>query len=466
MTTFNIVLYLLLLAGATAAVLARRSWMPVLAWPVVFLYPHAWFRQNLIPFSPLGLHDAWLLLCLPLLLVDVGRVRRGLEPGLMRRVAVLLAVALAAHLWGASVLLVRHPTSSWRLPLELLASDLRSLVPLLAAAAYVRTARDIRVAAASFALSAAAAFGLVVADRYLPEIFAMFNHTSYWSDPNSHARRAVGGFTGPWEVGAVAALTSAWVLAMVTDRRRLGLLPGLALLGLAFLGTAFSQSRAGLLAGAAAIGGMALLSPWRSRWRVAVLLGVVAVVVLSLRLGASGWESYGVADLIERRFETAYDAGHLTGSAEVRVGIWARQWDWLRSGQISGAELAFGVGGIEGAVREFQASTHSGFLGPLVYYGLPVGLAMLLAFGGVAAAALREAWALRRPGALMMVVAMAVSMVSGEFLVSVLTSGVLGFLAVTLERTVPVTAPAVRPRPVATGPAASAPGLPASPTVP
>jgi len=222
-------------------------------------------------------------------------------------------------------------------------------------------------------------------------------------------------------------------LALMGDRR-LNRIPGVALLIVAFLAIVFSQSRAGIIAMGVGIAGMGLFSPWRSRWRLVLTVLAVLGVSLTLRFGRTEWESSGVVDLIEHRFESAFTEGRLTGTAEARVDIWDRQVDWLLGGQYTLSELAFGVGGIEGSILAFRASSHSGYLGPFLYFGLPVGLVLQLALLGVLAASIRLGVRSRNPGAAMIVAAMLASMASGEFLISSQSAAVLGFLLVLLGR--------------------------------
>ena len=225
-------------------------------------------------------------------------------------------------------------------------------------------------------------------------------------------------------------------------RRLLGRVWGVGLFVLSFLGALLSQSRSGMIAWSVGIVGMGLFSPWRSRWRLLIPLAAVGIVTLTLRFGDTEWESYGVVDVIERRFETAFSGGHMVGTAGVRVDIWQRQLDWLTTGNFSTSELLFGVGGIDGSILTFRASSHSGFLGPLMYYGIPMGVLLQLALLALALQAVRLGLGSRNPGAVFMVAAMMAAMVGSEFLVSSMCVSVFGFLLAILARLSTMSTPA------------------------
>ena len=433
MASFYVAAYLLFWVTAVILTVLRRSRMIFLLWPIVMLHPYAWVRSQ-FSFLPLGLHDLYVFACMVLLMVDLSRMRRVLDRGVMPLVLALLMLTMVAHAWGLMVLLVTHPSLGWMLPVINFASDVRLLPPVLMVAVYVDSIEKARLASRSFVFSLIAGFGLVVADGYSPVIYDLFNHTAYRSTWQDHMRRAVGGFSGPWEVGAIGAMCATVALAMIGGQRLIGRIPAALLFVLSFLGTTLSLSRSGLVSWILGVVGMGMFSPWKSRWRLLIPLLAGVVVVLSLRFGKSEWESVSVVDIIESRFEAAYVGGHLAGSAQKRVSIWDRQWDWISTGQFSTSELWLGVGGLEGSVLSFRASTHSGFFGPFLYYGLPLGLLLQIALGALLVKTIQLGKLAQNPGAPLLVVVMLSTMIGGEFLTSIQSAAVFGFLLVLLAR--------------------------------
>jgi len=433
MPTLYVASYLLFWMAALVATILRRPLMAILYWPIVFLNPFSWIRSTLT-FLPFGLQDVFALICLGLLAIDLPRARRSVEPGVIRGATVLLLLVLLADAAGEAVLLVGHPGYSRLDSLASVVADLRFLLPVLIVAVHVRTATQVRATTLSFFLSVIAAFCLVVADRYTPIVYDLFNHTAYISTWQDHIRRAVGGFSGPWEVGALAAMALVTALAFLSNGR-LGRFAGVVVLVMTCLAAVFSESRAGLIAVAIGLAGMAVFSSWRIRWRFLLPVLTVLTVLLLLRFSSdTEWESSGVIDMVERRFDTAFSGGHLSGSAEARVDIWDRQLEWLTVGQFTGPELLFGVGGMKGSILSFQASSHSGYLGPFLYFGLPLGLLLHAALLSLLVKAIRLGFHSRNPGAAMVVVVMMASMISGEFLISSLCASVFGFLLALLAR--------------------------------
>jgi hypothetical protein len=433
MASFYVAAYLLFWVTAVILTVLRRSRMIFLMWPIVLLYPYAWVRSQ-FPFLPLGLHDLYVFSCMALLLVDLSKIRRVLDPGVMRLTLVLLLVTMVAHAWGLMVLLINHPSLGWTLPLINFAADMRFLPPVFMVAVYVDSIEKARVASRSFVFAIIVGFSLVVADGYSPVIYDLFNHTAYQSRWQDHIRRAVGGFSGPWEVGAIAAMSATAGLAMIGRRRLASQTPVAVLFILSFLGTTLSLSRTGLVSWVLGVFGMGVFSPWKSRWRLVLPMVATAVVLLSLRFGQSEWESVSVVDIIETRFETAFVGGHLAGSAKKRVSIWDQQWDWISTGQYSTSELWLGVGGLEGSVLNFRASSHSGFFGPFLYYGLPLGLLLQIVLGILLVKAVQLGTRTHSPGIPLLVVVMLSTMISGEFLTSNLSAAVFAFLIALLAR--------------------------------
>ncbi len=422
-----------LIAASLATVLRPRSMLAFL-WPVVLLHPHPVVRE-ILPFQRMGLQNWYLLLCLVLVLAHPRRLREGVRTAapVVRRTLVLLVLLALAHLHAVLVLWLRYP---W-LPgvgygklAEQLVSDLRYLVPMLAAIAYVRDRSDLVLAVRSFALALFAAFGLVIADRYTPGVFQLFNHTAYESTWPMHVERAVGGFGGPWEVGGIGALGIVFATVAAVGQRVLRRSSAIALLVVTAVGVVFSVSRAGFVASALGLAGVLAVSRRRAKWSVLVLLLVAAGVLLFLQFENPGGETTDIPGLVERGIDRAYEGGELKGSAALRARIWREHLEYLRRGQLDWGQILAGFGGLEGVGVAFQSTGHNGYLAPYLYFGLPWAVALHLALLWVLLGAMKGGAWTRRPEILVMWATVLGGMVTSEFLISGLTWSVLGFLVV------------------------------------
>jgi hypothetical protein len=215
----------------------------------------------------------------------------------------------------------------------------------------------------------------------------------------------------------------------VTRWRDRILVPGILVLTL--LGMVFSMSRGGMVAALVGVAGIVILSSWSLRLRAVLFLGLVIVALLSLRFVGDGGE-YGVSDLVLKRVQTAYDDGTLQGTAGSRVGIWRSQWDILTTGGLRWDQLLLGLGGMGGALKSLGETTHSGFLGPVIYYGLTGGGILLGLLASVLLGSARL-WRKGRPAALVVMMTVLANMVGNEFLVSSLTTGIVAFVLVLLS---------------------------------
>ena len=93
----------------------------------------------------------------------------------------------------------------------------------------------------------------------------------------------------------------------------------------------------------------------------------------------------------------------------------------------------------------FRAASHSGFLGPLVYFGIPMGLLLIIRLFWLLWKAVRLGRRTGNPGAAFLVVVMLAAMVGSEFLVSTMSAAVFGFMLTILARVATITVPASGP---------------------
>lgn len=448
-----------LLVASLMAVLRPRS-MLIFIWPLVLLHPYPVVR-DLIPFQRMGLHNWYLMLCLAVILGNPRRLREGLAMSapVVRRTLLLLVVFGAAHLHAVFVLWLRYPWLEglgWSKLLEQFVSDLRLLVPMLAALAYIRDRSDLLVTVRSFAVALFAAFALVIADRFTPLVFELFRHTSYASVWSMHVVRAVGGFGGPWEVGGIGALGLVFATRAAVGQQVLGRTAAIALLVVTVAGVVFSVSRAGFVGAGLAIAGVLVVSRRGAKWSVLLLLAAAAAVLMFMDVRSPAGETTDIASLVETGVDQVYLGGELKGSAAIRTRIWRDHLEFLRSGQLDWSQILAGLGGLEGFGVTFQSTGHNGYLAPYLYYGLPWAVALHLSLLAVLLASLKGRVWTTRPEVFVLWVTVLGGMVTSEFLISGLTSSVLGFLVVVSAASVPAGRGA-RVRPSAAAPVAAAP---------
>jgi hypothetical protein len=421
------ILYLIFLAGAVIFTVIRPRSMVLLMWPVVFLYPYAWIRSN-SPFFIMGLHDFYILGCGLLALADYRKIREGFalsDPSISTFI-LLLVFQVVAHLWSTAIFLMRFPDESWLIPLRTFTSDIRCFVPGIVAVAYLRDERQIRRAVLWFGLFVLAAFGLVIADRFGSFVFRVFNHTTYQSTVALSHYRSVGGFGGPWEVGAVGAASIVFLLYLVVTRGYLNRLLGIVAVATIGVGIVFSLSRSGIMATVTGAVAVLAFSGFRARFRALIVVGIAFLVMSSLRFGDER-KSYDLANLVEDRMSTAYRGGELSDTAESRVSIWNDQLDHMWSGQMSWSEIFLGHGGMIGSARVFGATTHNGFIGPFFYYGI-LGAVLLLGTWGFMLMRAFRLWVTRSSSQILALLGTSmVGMLGNEFLSSLAATYVLGF---------------------------------------
>jgi hypothetical protein len=448
-------------------ILKPRS-MLVFLWPIVLLHPHSVVRE-LLPFQRMGLQNWYLMLCLVVIAADPRRVRQGFAASapVVRRTLFLLLLVGFAHLHAVFVLWLRYPSRvgvGWEKVIEQFVSDLRYLVPYLAALAYVRNRSDMVIAVRSFAIALFAAFSLVIADRFTPVVFALFNRTVYASTWQMHIERAVGGFAGPWEVGGVGVLGIVFATVAAVSRRVLGRSTAVALLVVTAVGVVFAGSRAGFVGAALGILGVLLVARGGAKWRVLVVLAVAAGALLFLQVQDPGGRTISLPSLVEKGIDRAYDDGEFRGSAAIRTRIWRDHLDFLSGGNLEWSQILAGLGGLEGVGVVFQSTGHSGYLAPYLYYGLPLALLLhITLFAVVLASARGRVWS-EHPEIFVMWVTVLGGMVTNEFLLSPLTSAVLAFLIVVTSVSIP--GEAARAPPTGGPPRAVAPAFPNLPRPP
>jgi len=404
-------------------------------WPLVLLHPHPLVR-DLLPWQRMGLQNWYLLLCL----VRAAWAWRPLREGIrgatpaIRWTLRLLVLMAALHLYGLLVLWYRHPWLpglGWAKVAEQVFSDLRYLAPPVVLLAWVRSRRDQVLAIRSLSLSLFLASLLVALDRFTPAVFDLFNHTAYESTWEMHQVRAVGGYSGPWEVGGIGALGIVWATTAVVNRRALGRLPGLLLLTLSAVSVAFALSRAGFVASAIGLAGVLLFARQGSKISVAGLLltAALALALFQVRV-PQGDAPVTIPGLIEEGVEKAYEEGALKGSAAIRVRLWQDQLRYFQDGLLRWDELLFGMGGIEGMAVAFEATGHNGYIAPFLYYGIPAATVLHLFLLLAVLASVRGPEAARRPEVFVMWGTVLGGMITSEFLISGLTASVLASMIV------------------------------------
>lgn len=421
------ILYLVFFAGATVLTVLRRRTMAYLIWPIVFMYPYAWIRNHL-GLSLMGLHDFYVLGAGFLVLLDVRLLREGLAASDRSASVVLLLLAFwtLAHLWSSMQYLALYPDESWLSPIRTLVSDLRSFVPAAVAVAYLQDERRMKRALVVFSVCVGLAFLIVIGDRYGTTVADVFGHSTYFASEAMRRYRSIGGFGGPWEVGAVGAISIVFLLQLMLQKGYLNRVVGTVIVVFIGIGIAFSLSRSGIMSAAVGLVAVLALAGNRSRFRAIALVGIAIVILSNLEFG-DDVRSVELSGMVEERMASAYRGGEVAGTAETRVVIWRHQLEYILSGGMSSVEMIFGLGGMAGAVRVFNATTHSGFLGPFVYHGLLGGILLLGTLGYLLLRGL-VLW-LRRsaPECLTLVGTTLVGMISNEFLSSQTTTYVLGF---------------------------------------
>lgn len=417
-------------AVACVATLLRPRVALAMMWPLVMLHPHPLVR-DLLPWQRMGLQNWYLLLCLFRTVWAWRPFREGIRDATptLRWTLRLLVLLAVLHLYGLLVLWYRHPWLpglGWAKVAEQVFSDLRYLAPPVILLSWVRTRRDQVLAIRSLSLSLFLAASLVALDRFSPLIFDLFNHTAYESTWEMHQVRAVGAYSGPWEVGGIGSLGIVWATTAVVNRRALGRLSGLLLLTLSVVSVVFALSRAGFVASAIGLVGVLLFARQGSKVGVAGLLITAAVVLAMLQVRVpQGDAPVTIPGLIEEGVEKAYEEGALKGSAAIRVRLWQDQIRYYQDGLLRWDELVFGMGGIEGMAVAFEATGHNGYIAPFLYYGIPAATALHLFLLLAVLASLRDPDVARRPEGFVMWGTILGGMITSEFLISGLTTSVL-----------------------------------------
>jgi hypothetical protein len=429
-------------------VVVRRRAMLYLLWPLFIAYPYNYFRMQM-PFFVLGLQDILMgAFGILIVLVDGRALAEGFRK-LNRTGRLFLFVwimFLILEVLARSFFIIRHPQESPTLILRILVDMALRFVPAMMVLTYVRTTRDGKIVLASFLVAMALAFGLVIGDRYSPFVYDLFQRSAFGTSWLDHQHRAIGGFSGPWEVGVVGAAVFAFIGGLVGRKPGVSWPVGLFMFVLVVVGVSLSLSRGGILSLVFAFVPYLIFGTNVQRIRGLVVISIVVFSLSVLTLANSGGIS--VADVVMNRMSRAISEQGLQSTAGGRVLIWRDLADLLTTNRLSWSELALGVGGMLGAGKEFAKSAHSGYLGPIIYFGMIGGGLLLFSLGMTVFSALRDAVSGRRIVVLSVLLTSLVNMVGNEFLTG---ERYIGFCILLLSMTkvaADVTAPAVPVQPV------------------
>lgn len=428
-------------------VVVRRRAMMYVMWPLFIAYPYNYFRMHM-PFFLLGFQDILMgILGILIVFVDahllVDGFRRLDRTG--RLFLLVWVLFLILEVLARSLFVIRHPQESPLLIIRILVDMLLRFVPALMVLAYVRTPRDVKIVLVSFLAAITIAFALVIGDRYSPFVYDLYQRYSFGTSWLNHQYRAVGGFSGPWEVGIVGATVFAFIGGLVGRKPGISWPVGLAVLVLMVVGVSLSLSRGGILSLASVLIFYAVFGSYVKRIQWIFVIGVVAFALSALIIANT--EGISLADLVMRRMSSAISDQGFESTAGRRVLIWRDMTELLTTSRLSWSELAFGVGGMLGAGREFAQSAHSGYLGPIIYFGLIGGGLLLVTLFMTVLSAVRDALWDGRIVVLAVLVTSMVNMVGNEFLTG---ERYIGFciLLLSMTRAIPgATVPSVSAHP-------------------